>query len=370
MGLTKDRWSALGRLLLVVALTAVSVQNCIVYAAVDVRPVAIAVVIACGTVMAVPRLPWFVGPVVVGVANAVVGWLFMPIFALCLFDLAVRRRAVLAVFGFGVVYAVSATPPTDAVVDSPLYGSVPVAASVTAAGMWIGHRRHKLESLRDEIEHLRHERELGEDRARATERARIATEMHDVLGHRLSLIALHAGVLESKAAALPDKVADRLHLLRTTSIDALTDLRDVLDVLHKTDSEGPYRPALVDVDALVQDARSTGQEVTLTVDGSADDVPMGHRLAVQRVVQEALTNVRKHSHDVPVDVRISYGPPCTSVDVDNEIGTAATYTRESGFGLVGVRERIESLGGTFDAGNRDGTRWRVHARIPVPTHTP
>jgi signal transduction histidine kinase len=234
--------------------------------------------------------------------------------------------------------------------------------------------------LNAEVEHLRIERGLGEDAARAAERSRIAAEMHDVLAHRLSLIALHTGVLAATTGTLPQVVAERLALLRTASTEALGDLRDILGALHgrgatadadtgggvARDGDAASAPVLRDVYELVEEAGTVGQQVEMTVGGQPDKAPTVHRLAVHRLVQEALTNARKHAEGAAVTVRIDYGPPVTEVEVYNGSGGTAMDTTRSGFGLVGLRERVATLGGRLHAGPGDDGSWRLAARIPCP----
>lgn len=363
---TRERARALAWLLAVVVLTAVTVQNSIIFAADGFGTPAIVVALGCGVVLAIRRLPWFVGPAVVAVCTVVFGPLLMPLFALCLFDLAVRQRAMIAVLSAGLVFAALAVIPSPAPLGpQSVFGSVFALALVTAAGMLIASRREGIASLNAEVERLRLERRVGEERARASERARIATEMHDVLAHRLSMIALHTGVLESKVDGLPDAIGDRLRLLRTASTDALTDLRDVLGVLHDTADDDPHRPVVIDIAELIGDARASGQHVEFAVDGSAVDVPTAQGLAVQRVVQEGLTNVRKHAGGASTTVRIEYCRPTTKVTVENSAGESLGRRTESGFGLVGLRERVRALGGTFEAGANASGGWCVEAVFPA-----
>jgi signal transduction histidine kinase len=193
--------------------------------------------------------------------------------------------------------------------------------------------------------------------------------MHDVLAHRLSLIALHTGVLATKSDTLPAPVAERLRLLRTTSVEALTDLRDVLGVLRDPDAmptSVALTPMMREVGELADEARAAGQHIELTTHGLPEQAPTTHRLAVYRIVQEALTNARKHADGAPVTVRIDYGPPATLVEVTNPPGTPRTDTVGSGYGLVGLRERVTALGGHLNSGPAGAGAWRLAARIPHP----
>ncbi|MGV9264529.1 sensor histidine kinase [Kitasatospora sp. NPDC003701] len=294
-----------------------------------------------------------------------------------------------------------------------------IEAAALALGLWLHGRRVVIETLRTQVDVLRRERELRAEQARSAERARIAREMHDVLAHRLSLLVLHAGVLRDQARAGtvaddPDRLAHRLELLRTTAARSLDDLRDVLGALRAepqppeeprlpdgtsapTDPQGPEgassrppsavgplawrpspspapipAPALRDLTELVGEATAAGQTVELTLDGDPEAVPTTHRLAVHRLVQEALTNARKYAHAAPVAVRVRYGTPATTVEVRNGAGGPAPSGAGTGggYGLVGLAERVGALGGHFDAGADGQGGFRLAARLPSPERPP
>ncbi|MFF3109550.1 sensor histidine kinase [Kitasatospora sp. NPDC057904] len=274
-------------------------------------------------------------------------------------------------------------------------------AATLSVGLWLHGRRVLIRTLREQVETLSRERELRAEQARSAERARIAREMHDVLAHRLSLLVLHAGVLRDQARAGtvaedPDRLTHRLELLRTTAAHSLDDLRDVLGALRADspprqqsreprpldgeprpqDGEAGSRaeesarvaaPPLCDLTELVGEAVEAGQEVELALVGDPDTVPTTHRLAVHRLVQEALTNARKHAHAAPVTVRVGYGAPATTVEVRNGPGSATPNGCASGggYGLVGLAERVAALGGHLDAGPDGSGGYRLSARLPA-----
>ncbi|MER6531116.1 histidine kinase [Streptomyces sp. NPDC001508] len=331
-------------------------------------------VLVCAVVLLMPRRQLSVAPWVVTAVTAWWGSVTLFLLAVVVFDLAMGRRMRTA--GVCVAVALGANvlgyPPTRWWVDR---GYVAVAVSLTFAfvvGLWLGNRRRLMQALTSEMEHLRVQAQLREEAARVAERSRIAAEMHDVLAHRLSLIALHAGVLATKKDALPAPVLERLGLLRTASTEALTDLREVLGALHEPDAtraDAALAPALKDVHELVDEARTAGQRVDLTTQGRPEQAPTTHRLAVYRIVQEALTNVRKHTDGAAVTVRVDYRQPATLVEITNTSGstdsTAATPV-ESGYGLIGLRERVTALGGHLSTGPSGASAWRLAARIPQP----
>ncbi|MFE6689159.1 sensor histidine kinase [Streptomyces sp. NPDC057743] len=363
------RWAAYGRRALVVVLTLVTVQNGA--SAADGRYLALcpAAGVLCGLALLVRRLPWPIAPLLTTAATAWWGWPTMPLLLVALFDLAARRRGWLAVGSSVTVLGANLlTVPAFSLWTPQQYGSSLFLLPAVLGGLWMGNRRRLVRALTAQVEHLWIERELREEAARAAERSRIAAEMHDVLAHRLSLIALHTGVLATRADALPDRVGQRLVLLRTASTEALADLRDVLGALRDPDTAAADAPAPVlrAVDDLLAQARAAGQEVAVHLDGRPQQAPAAHRLAVHRLVQEALTNARKHAAGAPVTLRIDYRPPATTVEVDNAPGTRTADAVASGFGLVGLRERVTALGGELRAGPGASGSWRLTARLPHP----
>ncbi|WP_411104332.1 sensor histidine kinase [Streptomyces sp. cmx-4-9] len=314
-------------------------------------------------------------PVAVTAVTVAAAGLWGPILPLlvALFHLASRGRARLAVAGAAIALITNAlVRPALSLLATRSYGPALLLVLAVVLGLWAGSRRRLVEALAGQVEHLRIERELREQAARAAERSAIAAEMHDVLAHRLSLIALHTGVLATRKDPLPAQVTERLALLRTASTDALTDLRDVLGALRSSPSLSADRPAPVlrDVEEVIEQVRAAGQQIETVTEGRPEQAPAAHRLAVFRVVQEALTNVRKHAPDAPVRIRIDYGPPATLVEVTNPPGTPGAPGAPavpSGFGLVGLRERVEALGGHLSVGPGGAGSWRLAARIPHPT---
>ncbi|MFI2606714.1 sensor histidine kinase [Kitasatospora sp. NPDC018619] len=310
-----------------------------------------------------------------------------------IFHLAYLGRPGQAMVGGTVIAVTSATGADSLVGWAGTTGSqLLVQAAILAVGLWLHGRRVLIRTLHEQVAALRRERELRAEQARAAERARIAREMHDVLAHRLSLLVLHAGVLRDQAragtvAADQDRLTHRLELLRTTAARSLDDLRDVLGALRADPPAAPApqdgapgaaeggrvaAPALRDLTELVGEATQAGQQVELTLSGDPETVPTTHRLAVHRLVQEALTNARKYAHAAPVTVRVGYGAPATTVEVRNGPGRASPVEPATGggYGLVGLAERVDALGGHLDAGPDGGGGFRLAARLPAPDRPP
>ncbi|MDG6109288.1 two-component sensor histidine kinase [Dactylosporangium aurantiacum] len=363
-------WASCGRYGLVLLLAAVAVQNGAASAGGHYLTPRTAVAVVCASVLLVARVPWFVAAAATTAAAGLWGWPMLPLLLVALFDMAASRRVAAAAVCCGVVLAANTVAPGPVSLWRPqAYGASLFLLLAVVMGLWMGSRRRLVQALHEQVDHLRVERQLREETVRAAERSRIAADMHDVLAHRLSLIALHTGVLTTRAGALPAPVAERLTLLRTAATEALADLRDVLAALHDrqaTTGDAATAPVLRDVRELVDQARAAGQDVDLRVQGSAEQASAAHRLALYRLVQEGLTNARKHAAGAPVRVRVDYGPPHTVVEVTNGPGRPAGTTAASGFGLIGLRERVQALGGQLSAGPHGAGSWQLTARIPHP----
>jgi signal transduction histidine kinase len=333
--------------------------------------------VACAVVLLVPRLRWPIAPIVVAAVTAWWGWIGTLLLAVVLYDLAAARRTRAAVLCVAAALGANLVgyPPTRLWHRQDYVTALFIWAFAYVVGMWIGSRRRLVRALAADVEHLRVEAQLREEAARVAERGRIAAEMHDVLAHRLSLIALHTGVLATRSDTLPGPVAERLALLRGASTAALTDLRDVLGVLHApgtapNGSGAVPAPVPGDVQRLVDDARAASQPIALTIHGRPEDAPTTHRLAVYRIAQEALTNARKHTDGAPVTMTIDYRTPATLVEVTNPASLPGpTAAVGSGYGLVGLRERVSALGGHLTVGPAGGGSWRLAARVPHPAAT-
>ncbi|MDH6119798.1 sensor histidine kinase [Kitasatospora sp. GAS204B] len=302
--------------------------------------------------------------VALAVLAAVVG-VVLPLLIM-LFHLAARNRSNLGALCAAVAMIGNAyLDPDQSLWTARPYGPALLVALSFALGLWAGGRRRLIAALAAQIEHLRTERELRARQEKLTERARIAAEMHDVLAHHLSLIALHTGVLAARAD-LPEPVAERLTILRSASTAALNDLREVLSAL-RCPNQAPNTvapPALRGISTLVDEARAAGQIINTQIEGDSQAVPAAHHLAVLRLVQEGLTNARKHAPHEPVQVDVTYKP--TTVEINNKLpqdSCQPTTAPGGGHGLNGLAERVTALGGRFAAGPADG-RWFLHAHIP------
>jgi signal transduction histidine kinase len=213
--------------------------------------------------------------------------------------------------------------------------------------------------------------------ARAAERTRIAREMHDVLAHRLSLLATYAGAIEYRPDAPPEQVARAAGVVRAGAHQALDELREVITVLREDDGDGDGaerpQPGLADLPRLVEESRDAGARVQLD-DRVADPavLPGAAGRTAYRVVQEGLTNARKHAPGEPVQVVVDGRPGGRLlIDIRNPLvngettGPAAPAFGSSGTGLIGLTERVRLAGGELDHEAIDG-EFRLSARLPWP----
>ena len=212
------------------------------------------------------------------------------------------------------------------------------------------------------------ERSLRE--ALSEQRLQIARELHDIVSHAMSVVAVQAGVGSHLIATRPDEAAKSLRAIETTARTALSETRSLLSVMRDDDCDPASRfpvPGLDNVHALVQRVTDAGQPVTLRVEGQPCALPQTVKLSVYRVVQEALTNVVRHAAPATATVVIRYddsGGVVVEVTDDGH-RTANNCADGYGHGLAGMRERVCLLGGELSAGPRAGGGYQVVARIPA-----
>ncbi len=198
------------------------------------------------------------------------------------------------------------------------------------------------------------------------ERTRIARELHDIVAHAVSLMVVQAGAAEQVVDDDGDYVREALATIRSTGTGALAEMRRVVAMLREDDDPEAAlspQPGLDAVPTLVGDARAAGLEATLDVAGAARALPAGVDLAAYRIVQEALTNVRRHAAATRVRVALTYGEADVRIEVEDD-GVGADDP-VGGHGLVGMRERASLYGGTVEAGSTGGRGFRVRAVLPA-----
>lgn len=218
---------------------------------------------------------------------------------------------------------------------------------------------------REQIARDRRERAEAERRRADKERMRIARELHDVLAHSISLINVQAGVALALIDERPEQARTALTTIKAASKEALGEVRHVLSAL-RAPGEAPRSPApgLDRLPELVGQAAAAGLSVDVTVTGEPVPLPVGTDLAAFRIVQEALTNVVRHSGSRTARVRLAHEPGGIEVRVDDDGPAVAGGESGGGNGLVGMRERAAALGGTVRTGRRPDGGFRVRARLP------
>jgi signal transduction histidine kinase len=230
---------------------------------------------------------------------------------------------------------------------------VVVTVALCILGMYVGSRRELVWTLRERARQAEAEQELRVGQAQSAERERIAREMHDVLAHRISLVTMHAGALAYRTDLPPEQVRETAQLIQTKAHEAMADLRQVLGLLRGEDGTADRpQPTLADLDTLMGEARTSGMVVELERDIGSDGTPSDQvGRTVYRIVQEALTNARKHAAGTHVRVTVTGDPEQgVRVVVANAKpvgGPARTPAPGSGLGLVGLRERTALTGGTL-----------------------
>jgi signal transduction histidine kinase len=236
--------------------------------------------------------------------------------------------------------------------------NVVLTVAIVAFGMYIGSRRELVWTLRERARQAEAEQELRVVHAQSAERERIAREMHDVLAHRISLVTMHAGALAYRTDLPPEQVRETAKLIQTKAHEALADLRQVLGMLRGEDGT-PDRPqpTLADLETLMEEARTSGMVVDYTngLNGSRPSEQVGR--TVYRIVQEALTNARKHAGGTHVSVTLQ-GEPDRGLTVvignAKPVGVPHRPTAPgSRLGLVGLRERAALTGGTLTIDETD-----------------
>lgn len=257
-----------------------------------------------------------------------------------------------------------------------LVSSILVVGVLVAFGMYVGARRELLATLKDRAERAEREQAMRVGQARANERGRIAREMHDVLAHRISLVAMHAGAMNYRTDLSAEEMRRTAGVIEENAHQALSDLREVLGMLRDDRAAStPERPqpTLRDVPDLVDEAQAVGMNVRLDNEvGDLDAAPEIVGRSAYRIIQESLTNARKHAPDTALQVRLS-GRPGTglTVEVRNPLRVGDPDGREpslpeSGLGLIGLAERAEISGGRLEHGRTASREYFVRAELPWP----
>jgi len=222
-------------------------------------------------------------------------------------------------------------------------------------------------------------RQIDQRRQRSEERLRIAREVHDVIGHNISLINVQASMGLDLMDSQPEQARAALSAIKSVSKEALEELRTMLTTLRQDDDVAPRAPApgLDRLPELIELTRAAGLTVEVEVTGKAPPLPAAVHLAAYRIVQESLTNVTRHAGRARVTVRVTYGDAAVGLEIDDDGAVPAgggpsgagpaggNHATGTGSGITGMRERAAALGGDLSAGFRRGGGFRVSARLPV-----
>jgi signal transduction histidine kinase len=288
------------------------------------------------------------------------------VYALCLYAVAVRCKT-WVVISAGVVTVLGAVFIEGQNVTTVLF----IAAIPVAAGLIVRTRRGGREQL--EVQERRHEGE----RALLQERQRIARELHDVVAHHMSVIAIQAEAAPYKVENPPPELVESFSEIRASALSGLSELRRVLGVLRSETAQTAPQPGLDDLPSLIESAHSGGVTVSTNVTGTPRPIPEGVNLSAYRIVQEALSNAMRHAPGSAVQVKLYYGdaalvvevrnnglPPDGQAAVTEETGGSA-FVHGGGHGIIGMRERAAMLGGNLQAGPTGKGEFLVTAALPL-----
>src|SRR5579875_2994782 len=334
------------------------------------------------------RHPWAVALIAIGgsaVSDGASGAALAAMFSAAIYC---RQRRVVTLFGLSLVSSAITPllyPGRGSYATHSLVLGVLGTIIVTVFGAFVRVRRDLVLSLRERARVLQEEQALRVSEARRAERTRIAREMHDVLAHRISLLAVHAGALEFHPDAPPEEIARAAAVIRESARAAQEELREVIGVLRTepavpppsaqpTDPDRPLeppQPTIEDLGPLVEESRATGMEVRLATALDPPRLPPTLGRTVYRVVQEGLTNVRKHAPDHVVTVTVvggRHGGVRVSVVNQPAVGRAGEADVPdhvgSGTGLIGLGERVALAGGRLESGPLPGGGFRLSATLP------
>jgi signal transduction histidine kinase len=291
-----------------------------------------------------------------------------------------RRQSLLVL---GALEALSLIAFAAAAALRPVQGNFTFNIILLVATWFVGDsvrtRRAYQQGLVDQEKERQRQELARAERAVVEERMEIARELHDVIAHSLSVIAIQSGVGRHVIDRQPDEAEKALAAIEETSRSALQELRRVLGVLRRGDQGGPElnpAPTLSDLDDLVDRIRRAGVPVDLQFTGGAPSLPQGLELSIYRIIQEALTNVVKHARSAHTWVRLQYGEEQLVVSVTNAplgAGTTAPDLNGNGrseepsdrHGIIGMRERAATFGGTLSAGSLADGGFEVRACLPL-----
>ena len=288
-----------------------------------------------------------------------------------------RRRslAAAALSAVGVSVVLATSPVKVEVAD--VVANYVVFAAAWILGDNVRVRRAYVAELEDRTERLERLRAEQAARAVATERGRIARELHDVIAHHVSVMVVQAGGARRIIDQEPGRAREALASIESTGRQALAEMRRLLGVLRSDDDGAAAadgrtpQPGIAALDVLVAQLRDAGLPVDLRVEGEPRSLDSGVDLSAYRIVQEALTNTLKHAGPAEAHVVVRYGRDDLELEIaDDGRGGAADTRNGDGHGLVGMKERVSLFGGELRTGPRPGGGYLVRARLPAPAPAP
>jgi signal transduction histidine kinase len=240
---------------------------------------------------------------------------------------------------------------------------VVITFGVLAWGLFARSQRSLLRSSHERARQLEAEQRAHVEQAREAERRRIAGEMHDVLAHRLSLLSVHAGALEFRPDAPPQEIASAAAVIRETARSALQELREVIGVLREQPVDGvaPPQPTLDAIPSLIEESRAAGMRVASRIEAAGGEDTVGR--TAYRVVQEGLTNARKHAPAATVEVTVAASERLV-VEVISRRSALAREPGPGGSGLIGLAERVALAGGALEHGPNPRGDYVLRATLP------
>ncbi len=244
-----------------------------------------------------------------------------------------------------------------------------LATFIGVGGSWLAgrvvarERRHS-RLLVAALEEVERQKARAETAAAEAERSRIARELHDVVAHSLSVIAIQADAAELAVKRSPENARRGMTVVRDTAHEALAEMRRLLGALREEPSAAPA-PRIADLPALRDRLAAAGAAVAMHVEGDHLDLPSAVDLSAYRIVQEGLTNARRHAPTACAEVTIRCTTDAVEICVDNDLPGGEQPPADDGHGLIGIRERTHALGGTVTAGMRPDGGWRLYARLPI-----
>ena len=277
------------------------------------------------------------------------------VYGLCLYAVGVRGK------GWFALCVAAVTVLGAIVVDTRSGAGAILAAIPLLSGAIVRARRSSRTELAQQA------RRLEGERALLTERQRIARELHDIVAHHMSVIAIQAEAGPRKVANPPPELAESFADIRASALSGLDELRRLLGVMRSSGADTAPQPGLGELEGLLDSARSGGVRVTSSVSGTARALPQGIDLSAYRILQEALSNAMRHAPGSGVRIELAYAPSALVIKVRNDACPAQDGARDeegAGHGLIGMRERAVMLGGQLEAGPTEDGGFLVTAVLP------